>query len=45
MITKLKFIEFGTSKMSARPFLQTAYEKNKANIRKTIANTLKGGLK
>ena len=40
-----KFIEFGTSKMSARPFLQPAYEKNKDNIQKTIANTLKGGLK
>ena len=40
-----KFIEFGTSKMSARPFLQPAYEKNKDNIRKTIANTLNGGLK
>ena len=40
-----KFIEFGTSKMSARPFLQPAYEKNKDNIQKTIANTLKEGLK
>ncbi|WP_373844768.1 HK97-gp10 family putative phage morphogenesis protein [Clostridium sp.] len=40
-----KFVEFGTSKMSARPFLQPAYEKNKDNIQKTIANTLKEGLK
>jgi len=31
--------------MSARPFLQPAYEKNKDNIQKTIAETLKEGLK
>lgn len=40
-----KFIEFGTSKMAARPFLQPAYEKNKDTIRETIAETLKEGLK
>ncbi|KZL93972.1 HK97-gp10 family putative phage morphogenesis protein [Clostridium magnum] len=40
-----KFIEFGTSKMPARPFLQPAYEKNKNTIRKAIAETLKEGLK
>ncbi|WP_373181213.1 HK97-gp10 family putative phage morphogenesis protein [Clostridium butyricum] len=40
-----KFIEFGTSKMSARPFMQPAYEKNKDNIKRTIAETLKEGLK
>lgn len=40
-----KFIEFGTSKMSAKPFLQPAYEKNKDNIKRTIAETLKEGLK
>lgn len=40
-----KFIEFGTSKMPARPFLQPAYEKNKNNIKRTIAETLKEGLK
>lgn len=40
-----KFIEFGTSKMPARPFLQPAYEKNKNTIQKTIAETLKEGLK
>lgn len=40
-----KFIEFGTSKMSARPFLQPAYEKNKQNIKGIIAETLKEGLK
>lgn len=40
-----KFIEFGTSKMRARPFLQPAYEKNVQNIKRTIAETLKEGLK
>ncbi|WP_123053085.1 HK97-gp10 family putative phage morphogenesis protein [Clostridium sp. JN-1] len=40
-----KFIEFGTSKMPAKPFLQPAYEKNKDNIKRTIAETLKEGLK
>lgn len=40
-----KFLEFGTSKMSAKPFMQLAYEKNKDNIQKTIAETLKEGLK
>ncbi|WP_411679850.1 HK97-gp10 family putative phage morphogenesis protein [Clostridium thailandense] len=40
-----KFIEFGTSKMTARPFLQPAYEKNKNKIQKAIAETLKEGLK
>lgn len=40
-----KFLEFGTSKISAKPFLQPAYEKNKDNIQKTIAETLKEGLK
>ena len=40
-----KFLEFGTSKMSAKPFMQPAYEKNKDTIQKTIAETLKEGLK
>ena len=40
-----KFLEFGTSKISARPFLQPAYEKNREEIQKTIAETLKEGLK
>lgn len=40
-----KFLEFGTSKISARPFLQPAYEKNREQIQKTIAETLKEGLK
>ncbi|WP_196007900.1 HK97-gp10 family putative phage morphogenesis protein [Clostridium tyrobutyricum] len=40
-----KFIEFGTSKRTAHPFLQPAYEKNKNTIKEIIAETLKGGLK
>lgn len=40
-----KFLEFGTSKMPAKPFLQPAYEKNKDTIEKTIAETLKEGLR
>jgi len=40
-----KFVEFGTSKMSARPFLGPAYEKNKKEIVEIIKNTLKEGLK
>lgn len=40
-----KFLEFGTSKMPAKPFLEPAYEKNKDNIQQTIAETLKEGLK
>ncbi|KOF56120.1 phage protein, HK97 gp10 family [Clostridium sp. DMHC 10] len=40
-----KFIEFGTSKRAAHPFLQPAYEKNKNRIKEIIAATLKEGLK
>ena len=40
-----KFLEFGTAKISARPFLQPAYEKNREEIQKTIAETLTEGLK
>lgn len=40
-----KFIEFGTSKRAAHPFLQPAYEKNKNSIKEIIAETLKEGLK
>jgi len=40
-----KFIEFGTSKMNARPFLGPAYEKNKKEIVETIKDTLREGLK
>lgn len=40
-----KFIEFGTTKMSARPFLGPAYEKNRREIIEEIKNTLREGLK
>ena len=40
-----KFVEFGTSKRVAHPFLQPAYEKNKNTIKEIIAETLKEGLK
>ena len=40
-----KFVEFGTTKMSARPFLGPAYEKNKREIVETIKDKLKEGLK
>ncbi len=40
-----KFIEFGTSKRAAHPFLQPAYEKNIDDIKGIIAETLKEGLK
>jgi HK97 gp10 family phage protein len=40
-----KFIEFGTSKMSPRPFLEPAYDKNKKEILERIKSTLKEGLK
>lgn len=40
-----KFIEFGTSKMPAKPFLAPAYLKNKKRIIDIIRDTLKEGLK
>lgn len=40
-----KFIEFGTSKMSPRPFMGPAYEKNKREIIEEIKSTLREGLK
>ncbi|MCB2300653.1 HK97-gp10 family putative phage morphogenesis protein [Clostridium tagluense] len=40
-----KFIEFGTSKMPATPFLAPAYQKNKKRIIDIIKDTLKEGLK
>lgn len=40
-----KFIEFGTSKRAAHPFLQPAYEKNKETIKDKISETLRTGLK
>lgn len=39
-----KFIEWGTSKMAARPFMQPAYERNKKKIINIIKETLREGL-
>jgi len=39
-----KFLEFGTTKMSARPFLQPALEKNKSTVNEIIKDTLKAAL-
>lgn len=39
-----KFLEFGTSKMNARPFLGPAYESKKDEARKVIIQELKKGL-
>ena len=35
-----RFVEFGTSKMPARPFLRPAFEANKAAMLSTFKNTL-----
>ena len=40
-----KFIEFGTTKIAAKPFLGPAIERNKAKVEAIIAETLKEGLK
>lgn len=42
---RAKFIELGTSKMSAEPFMGPAYEQNKANITQIIRQVLKEALK
>lgn len=39
-----KFLEFGTSKMSARPFLGPAYNKNKNQVIETLKSELREGL-
>ena len=38
-------LEFGTTKMAARPFLQPALEKNKEKIIRTVNDAIKKGLK
>ena len=40
----MKFIEFGTSKMTARPFLQPAYEANKSEAMNIMKSEFKKGL-
>jgi HK97 gp10 family phage protein len=39
-----KFVEFGTTKMKARPFMQPAYEENVEKIQQTMIETLRKGL-
>jgi len=41
---RAKFLEFGTSKMRANPFMSRAYEKNKDKVQEIIAQKLKEGL-
>ncbi|KHO62675.1 phage protein, HK97 gp10 family [Thermoanaerobacter sp. YS13] len=41
---RAKFIEFGTVKMRANPFMSRAYEKNKEQVREIIAQKLREGL-
>ena len=36
------YLEFGTSKMQARPFMQPAIEENRPKIRRLMANLAKG---
>lgn len=46
-ITKMfygKFVEWGTSKEAARPFLQPALEKNKDTVKDIMENELRRGL-
>lgn len=40
-----KFVELGTSKMSARPFLRPAYEVKKEDAVKTIGDVIDAGIK
>nr|WP_207728666.1 HK97-gp10 family putative phage morphogenesis protein [Clostridium botulinum] len=39
-----KFLEFGTSKMKARPFMGPAYESKKEEAKEVIKNELRKGL-
>jgi HK97 gp10 family phage protein len=41
---RAKFLEFGTSKMSARPFMGPAFENNKDKIKEIIKNELRNAL-
>jgi len=40
-----KFIEFGTSRMSAKPFLDPAYQNNKYTVLRILKEKLKEGLR
>lgn len=39
------FVEFGTSKMPARPFMRPAFEQEKSTIEKIMADEIRKGLK
>lgn len=39
-----RFVEFGTSKMKARPFLRPAFDNNKGAINDTFIETLSAGI-
>lgn len=39
------FLEYGTSKMRARPFMRPAFEQEKSKIEKIMAEELRKGLK
>jgi HK97 gp10 family phage protein len=39
-----RFLEFGTSKMAARPFLQPAFEENKDQVQQKMAQVIRRGL-
>ena len=41
---RAKYLEFGTKKMKANPFMSRAYEKNKDKVQEIIADKLKEGL-
>ncbi|KAA0944155.1 HK97 gp10 family phage protein [Sporosarcina sp. ANT_H38] len=38
------FVEFGTSKMSARPFMRPTFEREKTNIERIMADAIRRGL-
>ncbi|WP_416044896.1 HK97-gp10 family putative phage morphogenesis protein [Clostridium tyrobutyricum] len=40
-----KFVEFGTSKMPAKPFIEPAFEKHKGEVIEIIKQEIKGALK
>jgi HK97 gp10 family phage protein len=39
-----RFVEFGTAKMKARPFLRPAFDNNKSEINETMIQTLSKGI-
>lgn len=39
------FVEFGTSKMPAKPFMRPTFEREKGNVERIMANEIRKGLK